>query len=340
MSNIKLGDASGILIVNFAPFLDATDRQGVADAMLESFKDAGFVYLVNHPLPERKIKAMFDLSKKFFSLPMEIKMLAPHPPSGTHHRGKLDLPRARDFTKKVTQHGYDSEPLVRNRAEAPDVKESFECGREVSLEMPNIWLPEGVLPGFKETCLDFYWTCNEVELVILKALALAFHLSEDYFASVHMKSDNQLRFLHYPSVPAESLEKGKITRIGAHSDFASITLLLQDGVGGLEIEDPKNPGIFKPAPYVEGALIVNAGDFMMRWSNDIIRSTVHRVRAPTGKVNANGMTPERYSIPYFCAADLSTVVDCVPGTWSEANPKKYEPISAGEYIMKRLAVNY
>ncbi|KAF8516546.1 Clavaminate synthase-like protein [Hysterangium stoloniferum] len=331
MSNIKLGDASGIQIVNFAPFLDATDRQGVADAMLESFKDAGFVYLVNHPLPKRKIEAMFELSKKFFSLPMETKMLAPHPPSGTHHRGY-----SKPGLEKVTQHVYDTEELVRNRAEAPDVKESFECGREVSLEMPNIWLPEGVLPGFKEICLDFYWTCNEVELVILKALALGFHLSEDYFTSVHMKSDNQLRLLHYPSVPAESLEKGEITRIGAHSDFASITLLLQDEVGGLEIEDPKNPGIFKPAPYVEGALIVNAGDFMMRWSNDIIRSTVHRVRAPPGKVNENGMTPERYSIPY----DHSTVVDCVPGTWSEANPKKYEPLSAGEYIMKRVAALY
>ena len=23
--------------------------------------------------------------------------------------------------------------------------------------MPNIWLPDGVLPGFKEACLDFYW---------------------------------------------------------------------------------------------------------------------------------------------------------------------------------------
>jgi len=334
-SDVKLGDASGIQIIDFAPFLDGTDKQGVADAILESFKDVGFVYLVNHPLPKEKIEAMFELSKKLFSLPMETKMLAPHPPSGTHHRGY-----SKPGLEKVSQHVYDTEELARNRAKAPDVKESFECGREDSLEMPNIWLPEGVLPGFKETCLDFYWTCNEVENIILKALALSFHLQDDYFTSVHTRSENQLRLLHYPSVPAESLEKEEITRIGAHSDFASITLLLQDEVGGLEIEDPKNPGTFKPAPYVEGSLIVNAGDFMMRWSNDVIKSTVHRVRAPPGKADEDGMTPERYSIPYFCAADLSTVVDCIPGTWSEENPKKYEPLSAGEYIMKRLATNY
>ena len=39
----------------------------------------------------------------------------------------------------------------------PSMKESFECGREDDDLMPNIWLPEGVLPGFKEASLSFYW---------------------------------------------------------------------------------------------------------------------------------------------------------------------------------------
>lgn len=140
----------------------------------------------------------------------------------------------------------------------------------------------------------------------------------------------------YGSVPEEALKNETVTRIGAHSDFGSITLLVQDEVGGLEIEDPNNAGSFivcrpvcifhrsnlaneekQPTPYVQGSLIVNAGDFLARctiynieaftlltyyWSamsgsNDAIRSTVHRVRAPTSKV-ANGLVPERYSIPF------------------------------------------
>jgi hypothetical protein len=28
--------------------------------------------------------------------------------------------------------------------------------------MPNIWLPEEVLPGFKEACLDFFWVRHEL----------------------------------------------------------------------------------------------------------------------------------------------------------------------------------
>lgn len=38
-----------------------------------------------------------------------------------------------------------------------DIKESFEVGREDDPVMPNIWYPDGVLPGFKEACLDFFW---------------------------------------------------------------------------------------------------------------------------------------------------------------------------------------
>ncbi|EPQ53023.1 Clavaminate synthase-like protein [Gloeophyllum trabeum ATCC 11539] len=331
MSSVKLGDAGDISILDFGPFLDGTNKQAVADAVLASFREMGFVYLVNHGLPQDKIDGMFGWAKKFFNLPLETKQLAPHPPSGTHHRGY-----SAPGLEKVTQHVYDDEELKRNRSQAPDVKESFESGREGDPYQPNIWLPDDLLPGFREACLDFFWTCREVELSILRALALGFRLPEDYFVKYHTASDNQLRLLHYPSVPVESLTKERVTRIGAHSDFGSITLLMQDQVGGLEVEDVTKPGQFKPAPPVEGSIIVNAGDFLQRWSNDIIRSTVHRVRAPPHLTTKDGMTPERYSIPY----DMTTVVDCIPGTYSEERPKRYEPISAAQYIMKRLAASY
>lgn len=61
--------------------------------------------------------------------------------------------------EKISQHIYDPSELAEHRAKAPDMKESFECGREEAENLPNIWLPEGVLPGFKEACLDFFWVC-------------------------------------------------------------------------------------------------------------------------------------------------------------------------------------
>ncbi|KAJ7263451.1 Clavaminate synthase-like protein [Mycena rebaudengoi] len=324
-----------IAVVDFAPFLDGSNKQAVADKILSSFKDIGFVYLLNHGIPQAQVDQMFALSTAFFKQPMDVKMLAPHPASGTHHRGYSPPGK-----EKVSQHVYDPDSIAHHRALAPDAKESFECGREGDEAMPNIWLPEGVLPGFNETCLDFFWLCHEIQLNVLRALALGFGLEEDYFLQYHTAPDNQLRLLHYPSVSLDDLRTEKVARIGQHSDFGSITLLLQDDVGGLEVEDPNAPGVFQAAPPIPGALIVNAGDFMMRWSNDTIRSTIHRVRAPPNARTADGMIPARYSIPYFCCADFKTVVDCIPGTWDAERPKKYEPISAEEYVMKRLAASY
>ncbi|KDR77895.1 hypothetical protein GALMADRAFT_94385 [Galerina marginata CBS 339.88] len=355
---------NGVQIIDLQPFLDGSNKKLVADAILESFKSIGFVYLVNHGLSQDKIDSMFEWSKKMFSQPLETKQLAPHPESGAHHRGYSAPGR-----EKVVRLGHlddrDSGGEMENKnvhAEIQrDIKESFEVGREDNAEMPNIWFPESVIPGFKEACVGFYWSCYEIEKTILKALALGFNLSEDFFLQYHSNADNQLRLLHYPSITAKILEDKNASRIPSHTDFCSLTMLMQDSVGGLEVEDPNQPGVFIPVPPIPGSIVVNAGDFLMRWSNDTIKSTVHRVRAPGGSDYA--VIPSRYSIPYvsspidttktgtraydlwclwtqFCGADLNTVVDCIPGTWSAVRPKKYPPITAREYVLERLAANY
>lgn len=107
MEDVKVGETGGISVIDFGSFLDGTKKQAVADAMLSSFRKIGFVYLVNHGIPEEKIDNMFawvrhlsDIlyqcvssefglqSKRFFDQPLETKMLAPHPGIGTHPRGE------------------------------------------------------------------------------------------------------------------------------------------------------------------------------------------------------------------------------------------------------------
>ncbi|KAJ7657045.1 thymine dioxygenase [Mycena rosella] len=303
----EIVDSSGIAIIDFGPFLDGSNKQEVADQILSSFKEIGF-------------------SKEFFAQPMDVKKLAPHPPSGTYHRGY-----SAPGQEKVVQHLYNPDTIAEQRVQAPDVKESFECGREGDEVMPNIWLPEGILPDFKEMCLEFFWLCHEIQLNILRALALGFGLPDEYFDKYHTAPDNQLRLLHYP----------RCISFFYGSPHSEKTPLRNEQIArGLEVEDPHVPGSFHRAPPVPGALMVNAGDFMMRWSNDTICSTIHRVRAPPQAHASDGTISARYSIPYFCCADFSTVIDCIPGTWDTERPKTYQPISAQEYIMKRMAAIY
>lgn len=231
---------------------------------------------------------------------------------------------------------YDNESISELR-KTPDFKESFELGRESEERTPNIWLPEESLPGFRDFFVDFFEEGYKAELVILKAIALGMGLEETFFQDFHQNKDNQVRLLHYPPVEAELLRGGKIERIAAHTDFGTMTLLFQDEVGGLEVEDIHEKGKFNPAPYVPGAIVVNIGDFLQRWSNDMLKSTLHRVRAPP---LVDGLTRARYSIPYFITADKERTIDCIPGCFDEANPKKYEPINAREYIERRLNATY
>ena len=60
MAQVHKGDVNGIPIISLASFIDGSNKQAVADAMLDSFKTIGFVYLIDHGLPQQKINSMFD----------------------------------------------------------------------------------------------------------------------------------------------------------------------------------------------------------------------------------------------------------------------------------------
>jgi hypothetical protein len=78
--------------------------------------------------------------------------------------------------------------------------------------------------------------------------------------------------------------------------------LFQDDRGGLQVRSPE--GTFVDATPIEGTVVVNAGDLLARWSNDTIKSTIHRVVEPPTKSNKY---PARYSIAYVHhVASLST----------------------------------
>jgi len=81
------------------------------------------------------------------------------------------------------------------------------------------------------------------------------------------------------------------------------------------------------------------GDLLARWSNDVLRSTLHRVSLPSAKqINAEEtLTPARQSIAFFCNPNFSAKIACLPNC---GDKPKYPPVNTGEYIIGRLADTY
>ncbi len=139
----------------------------------------------------------------------------------------------------------------------------------------------------------------------------------------------------YPGVDREVFRANpNQVRAGEHSDYGSITLLFQDDRGGLQVKSPS--GRFVDATPIDDTVVINAGDLLARWSNDTIKSTVHRVVEPP---LANGdWHPPRYSIAwvffsfslacflplsllradvrdyrYFCNPNFKNHIEAIPG---------------------------
>jgi isopenicillin N synthase-like dioxygenase len=135
-----------------------------------------------------------------------------------------------------------------------------------------------------------------------------------------------LRLLHYPPREADSAAPGA----GEHTDYGSITLLLTDDAGGLDVR--RRDGTWVHAPPMADAFVCNIGDCLMRWSNDIYVSTPHRVTSPPGR--------DRYSVAFFLDPNPDALVECLPGCSDAAHPPKYPPILAADYLTERLEATY
>jgi isopenicillin N synthase-like dioxygenase len=254
---------------NTIPIIDISTspstQLSTAQSLVKACQQVGFAYITNHNLPPLLLESAFRTSKNLFALPLSAKMQAPHPPGPTVHRGY-----SHPGQEKVSQYAGGREDVGEELREVVDCKESYEIGSEDNAEQPNVWLPEETLPHFKKDMLEFYWACDEVARVVLRTLALGIGLGNvENLTKHHSGVNNQLRLLHYPAIAAAELESGRAARMPAHSDWSSVTLLFQDGCGGLEVEDPRAPGEFVGVAPVEGACVVNVGDLLMRWSNSM-----------------------------------------------------------------------
>jgi isopenicillin N synthase-like dioxygenase len=90
-------------------------------------------------------------------------------------------------------------------------------------------------------------------------------------------------------------------------------------------------GKWLPAHAIEGAIIVNTGEFLNRWTNGRFMATPHRV-VP--------MDRDRYSVAFFFNPSWDTVSDTLPTCTGPDNPPKFEPVRFLDYREWYLNQNF
>jgi isopenicillin N synthase-like dioxygenase len=220
------------------------------------------------------------------------------------------------------------------------MQESFDQGASDDPLFPNRWVGEEDLPGFRQFMEDFYTSCHELHLELLRAIATGFDFPEELLVSKHQKNTSELRILHYPPISCDTLSKAM--RISEHSDFGTLTLLFQDNVGGLQVEDQCNSKRFIPVePESPYEVVVNVGDCLQRWTNETLRSANHRVTFPEGiSAKSGGFLAERYSAAYFGKPDRTVLVDTMQEFCRCEKAKYDDHQTALQYNQSKLERTY
>ena len=291
-----------IPVIDFTAFTngDTITRQNIIKQIYQACHEIGFMYLQNSGISKDLIRQVFTYSKSFFNLPLEVK-------------------QKQAWSDEFNNTGYIGIERERLDPTKPgDLKEAFNVNKQAVI-------------GIDASILDFYDSCTELANTLLQTYALALELPEDFLITRHNQRNHTFRALHYP--PLQTPSKPGQVRAGEHSDYGSITLLFQDDVGGLEVQTASGEWI--AAPAIPDTVIVNTGDLMQRWTNNIFCSTKHRVMIP----NDSRVKQSRYSIAFFCHPNDDTEITSLESCQKEQSPI-YPSILAGEYLLSRLQATY
>ncbi|TIV95831.1 MAG: isopenicillin N synthase family oxygenase, partial [Mesorhizobium sp.] len=184
------------------------------------------------------------------------------------------------------------------------------------------------VPEFRELTYGYHQKMVDLAKKLLQGIALSLDLSESYFENLMRNPISLQRLLHYP--PQSGYVSEDMIGIGAHTDSGNLTILAQDDVGGLQVMN--RDGDWVEGIPVRGTFVINIGDLIQRLTNDLYIANMHRV------VNTSGR--ERYSMPFFVDCDFDAIIEPLPSCVTDSNPRRYKPVTCGEYKLGRFATSY
>jgi isopenicillin N synthase-like dioxygenase len=262
------------------------DQDEVA-RLRSALHDSGFFYLSGHDFSATMIDRMFAMARAFFALPLADRMAIENVNS-PHFRGYTSL--GHEYTK--------GQPDQRDQLDLANEREALvlRAGEPAYLRMigPNQW--PRALPELRPVVLEWFELARHTSHDLLRGVALSLGQPAGWFDPWFDDSTHDhMKIIRYPGREIREGDQG----VGAHKDYGWIALLLQDGMGGLQVQ--ALDGRWLDAPPLPGTFVVNIGEMLEIVSGGFMRATVHRVVSPD-------TSQDRISIPFFPGPRLDAVV--------------------------------
>jgi isopenicillin N synthase-like dioxygenase len=303
-------DATGIPVIDITPLRDGSEPERIGAALHAASQNTGFIYVKGHGIPEKCINAARDSAFQFFLSSVDKK-------SGvavsSRHRGWLSTGGAK----------------MQDDAK-PDLKESFIWGDQDAIgntleDHPmrgqNQW--PAFVPDLQNHSMIYFRHVQEVAHTLMRGFALGLGLDQEFFLKSCSRPLNRASYVFYPVQPEDQGED--VFGVGPHTDFGLLTVLCQDSVGGLQVQDVNGEWI--NATPIRETLVVNVADLLSRWTDGAYKSTPHRV------VNQSGRN--RLSLVFAFDPNPETVID-PRQIFGNNYPTKHKPITCGDYLEWRF----
>ncbi|BFI31198.1 protein MpDOXC20 [Marchantia polymorpha subsp. ruderalis] len=269
-----------------------TDRRKLAKQIGDAARTWGCCQLINHGIPVESMQHLIAESRKYFELPAERKL-------------KVKSFVGDNTSWKLSSLYWAESWMIHGTGSRKDIDE----------KILSAW-PEGNT-AFRNLTADYVERMQPFTKQMFQLYAEDLGLEDvDFYAKHVDSSELTIRWNYYPACPQPS------TVLGAksHTDANLITFLLQDSVGGLQVE---KDGCWFDVKPIEGALVINISDGFHAWTNGLYKPVLHRalVNRNSPRLSLAGLWNVDDSTPYVAPTEL---VD-------ENHPQLYKPIKAGEY---------
>ena len=272
----------------------------------------GFFHLVGHDIDAGQRDEILAATRAFFTQPTSVKNQIRRSDTNSWGFYDAELTKNRRDWKEILDNGpaADSGPLAGSYPQWPDIA------------------------GFQEVMERLTEQLHEIAIQLVVAIGQALDSDEDLLAPF-ADHTSYLRINYYPEceepAPADSDFVPDTGHLGVshHTDAGAVSVLLQDGVAGLQVF---NNGAFHTIEPRTDSLVINLGDIVQVWSNDRYRAPLHRVLANSSQA--------RISIPYFLNPGYDYDYAPLKGVVDDAHPALYRPINWGEFRSKRSAGDY